>query len=66
VKGGKARPSRSIKKISGKLPEIIQEAVAKMHFATAPCYLWAFFEFLTFSRSSRPIHSSVKPHVQQI
>ena len=29
VKGGKARPSRSIKKISGKLPEILQGAVAK-------------------------------------
>ena len=27
--GGKARPSRSIKKISGKLPEILQGAVAK-------------------------------------
>ena len=29
VKGGKARPSRPIKKISGKLPEILQGAVAK-------------------------------------
>ena len=29
MKGGKARPSRSIKKISGKLPEILQGAVAK-------------------------------------
>ena len=38
MKGGKARPSRSIKKISGKLPEILQGAVAKCILQRPLCF----------------------------
>ena len=36
MKGGKARPSRSIKSFAGKMPAKLDGAVAKSHFATAP------------------------------